>query len=155
MAGINKVIIVGNLGQDPEVRYTPAGQPVANFTVATSESWLDKQSGQKQEKTEWHRIVVWGKQAELARDYLKKGRQVYLEGSLQTRSWNDKNDVKRYTTEIVAKTIQFLGSAAGANANSNANANAGATASKTEAQVAPADLNLTDDNYISDEDIPF
>jgi len=153
MSGINKVIIVGNLGQDPEVRYTPAGQPVANFTVATSEAWTDKQSGEKKDRVEWHRIVVWGKQAELARDYLKKGRQVYLEGSLQTRSWNDKNDVKRYTTEIVAKTIQFLGSAAGAGVNTTASANTGTN--KAEVQTAPADLNLSDDNYISDEDIPF
>ncbi|MEI6079249.1 MAG: single-stranded DNA-binding protein [bacterium] len=109
MAGVNKVIIVGRLGKDPEVRYTPNGQAVANFTVATSENWTDKTSGQKQEKTEWHRIVVWGRLAELCRDYLKKGRQVYVDGRLQTRSWDDKDGVKKYTTEIIASSIQFLG----------------------------------------------
>jgi single-strand DNA-binding protein len=110
MAGINKVIIIGNLGKDPEVRHTPQGQAVANFPVATSESWNDKQ-GQKQERTEWHRIVVWGKLAELCGKYLSKGRKAYIEGRLQTRAWDDKEGQKRYTTEIVANTVQFLDSA--------------------------------------------
>jgi single-strand DNA-binding protein len=112
MAGINKVIVVGNLGKDPELRHTPQGQAVANFSVATSESWTDK-GGQKQEKTEWHRIVVWGKLGELCAKYLGKGRQVYVEGKLQTRAWDDNNGQKRYTTEIVANTVQFLGGAQG------------------------------------------
>ena len=111
--GINKAILVGNLGRDPEVRFTPSGQAVANFSIATSESWTDKSSGQKQEKTEWHRIVVWGKLAELCGEYLKKGRQCYVEGRLQTREWTDKEGKKNYTTEVVANTVQFLGGAGG------------------------------------------
>jgi single-strand DNA-binding protein len=100
-SGVNKVILVGNLGKDPEVRYTPGGQAVANFTIATNENWTDKQ-GQKQERTEWHRIVVWGKPAELCGEYLSKGRQVYIEGRLQTREWTNKEGAKQYTTEVVA-----------------------------------------------------
>jgi single-strand DNA-binding protein len=110
MAGINKVIIIGNLGGDPEVRYTPSGSAVANFNVATSESWKDKNTGEKKERTEWHRIVVWGKLGELCGEYLSKGRQVYVEGRLQTRSYDDKDGVKRYMTEIIATDVQFLGS---------------------------------------------
>lgn len=110
MSGINKVIIVGRLGQDPETRQ--AGQnTVATMSVATSEVWM--KDGQKQERTEWHRVVVWGKQAENCAKYLSKGRQVYVEGRLQTRSWEDKEGQKRYTTEIVAGQIQFLGDAGG------------------------------------------
>jgi len=111
-SGVNKVILVGRLGQDPEVRYTSNGGAVANFSIATNESWTDKQ-GQKQERTEWHRIVVWGKLGELCGQYLSKGRQAYIEGRLQTREWNDKDGNKRYTTEIVAQNIQFLGGSAG------------------------------------------
>jgi single-strand DNA-binding protein len=111
MAGVNKVILVGNLGVDPEVRFTPSGQAVANFRIATSESWKDK-DGQKQERTEWHRIVVWGKLGELCGEYLKKGRQVYLEGRLQTREWSDKEGKKNYTTEVVVSNVCFLGSGA-------------------------------------------
>jgi single-strand DNA-binding protein len=111
MSGVNKVIIVGRLGGDPELRYTPGGQAVARLSVATSENWTDKQ-GQKQERTEWHRIAVWGKLAEICGQHLAKGRQVYVEGRLQTRSWDDKaTGQKRYATEIVANTVQFLGSA--------------------------------------------
>ena len=107
-SGVNKVILVGRLGADPKVRYTSNGGAVAHFNVATIESWLDK-SGQRQERTEWHRIVVWGKLAELCGQYLNKGRQAYIEGRLQTREWTDKEGNKRYTTEIVAQNIQFLG----------------------------------------------
>lgn len=110
MAGVNKVILVGNLGRDPEVRYTSSGTPVANFTLATTERWADPTSGEKKEKTEWHRIVVWGKQAEIAGEYLRKGRQVYVEGSLQTREWTDRDDHKRQTTEVRAQRFQMLGS---------------------------------------------
>src|SRR5689334_6739259 len=106
--GVNKVILVGNLGADPEVRFTPSGQAVANFRIATSESWTDK-SGNKQERTEWHRIVVWGKMGELCGEYLAKGRKCYVEGRIQTREWNDKEGKKNYTTEIVAQNVQFLG----------------------------------------------
>lgn len=110
--GVNKVIIVGNLGQDPEVRYLPSGGAVANITVATSESWNDKGTGEKKEQTEWHRIVLFGKLAEIAGEYLKKGSQVYIEGKLQTRKWTDKDGVDRYTTEVVVSmggTMQMLG----------------------------------------------
>jgi single-strand DNA-binding protein len=109
MAGsVNKAIVIGNLGKDPEVRFTPGGQAVANFSVATNESWKDK-NGQAQERTEWHRIVVWGKLAELCGEYLKKGRSAYVEGRLQTREWTDKEGKKNYTTEIVANQVVFLG----------------------------------------------
>src|SRR5713226_3738935 len=106
-SGVNKVILIGNLGKDPEVRYTPGGQAVANFTIATNEAWTDKQ-GQKQERTEWHRIVVWGKTAENCGEYLSKGRQVYIEGRLQTREWTNKEGAKQYTTEVVANQVLFL-----------------------------------------------
>ena len=106
--GVNKVILIGNLGKDPEVRFTSGGQAVANFTIATNDSWTDKQ-GQKQERTEWHRIVVWGKLAELCGEYLSKGRQCFVEGRLQTREWTDKEGKKNYTTEVVAQNVQFLG----------------------------------------------
>ncbi|BCV49582.1 single-stranded DNA-binding protein [Shewanella algae] len=110
--GVNKVILVGNLGQDPEVRYMPNGNAVANINVATSESWKDQQ-GQQQERTEWHRIVMYGKLAEIAGEYLRKGSQVYLEGKLQTRKWKDSSGVERFTTEVVIDqrgTMQMLGS---------------------------------------------
>ncbi|MAI26208.1 MAG: single-stranded DNA-binding protein [Myxococcota bacterium] len=117
MAGVNKVILLGNLGRDPELRYTQSGQAVANFTLATSENWNDK-SGERVEKTEWHRVVVWGKVAELCSQYLSKGRSVYLEGRIQTREWEDKEGQKRFTTEVNAQTVQFLGS--GRNENNTA-----------------------------------
>jgi single-strand DNA-binding protein len=109
MAGINKVILIGRLGNDPEVRYTPDGTAVANFSIATSDEWTDKATNEKRERTEWHRIVAWRKLGELCGEYLSKGRQVYIEGKLQTRSW-EKDGVTRYTTEIVASDVQFLGS---------------------------------------------
>ena len=112
MASVNKVIIVGNLGRDPELRYIQSGQAVANFSVATNEKWKDKE-GNNQERTEWHRIVVWGKSAENCAQYLQKGRSVYIEGKLQTREWEDKEGNKRSTTEVVAQTVQFLGGRGG------------------------------------------
>ncbi len=108
MAGLNKVMLIGNLGRDPEIRYSQQGLAVVNFSIATSESWTDKNSGQKQEKTEWHRIVVFGKQAEICEKYLSKGSSIYIEGRLQTRSW-DKDGQTHYTTEVVASNFQFLG----------------------------------------------
>jgi len=108
MAGINKVILVGRLGRDPEVRYTPSGVTVANFSIATSDTWKDKDTGQKQEKTEWHRIVAWRRLGEICGEYLRKGKQVYIEGKLQTRSWEDRDGNKRYTTEIIAQNMQML-----------------------------------------------
>lgn len=112
MASMNKAIIIGNLGGDPEKRVTGNGQAVTTFNVATNERWTDK-SGQKQERTEWHRIVVWGTQADSCAQYLAKGRQVYIEGRLQTRQWDDKEGNKRYTTEIVAQRVLFLGGSSG------------------------------------------
>lgn len=108
MSGVNKAIIIGNLGSDPELKYTPSGQAVANFSIATTETFNDAQ-GQRQDRTEWHRIVVWGKQAETCGRYLSKGRQVFVEGKIQTRQWEDRDGNKRYTTEIVARDVRFLG----------------------------------------------
>lgn len=114
MASVNKVIIVGNLGQDPETRYMPNGEAVTNISVATTESWKDKTSGDKKEITEWHRITFYRKLAEIAGQYLKKGSSCYIEGKLQTRKWTDKDGVERYTTEIIADTMQMLGGKPGA-----------------------------------------
>src|SRR5215468_8255573 len=106
--GVNKVILIGNLGADPELRYTPGGQAVCDIRLATNESWTDK-NGQKQERTEWHRVVMWGKPAEICKQYLAKGQKLYVEGRLQTRSWDDKEGNKRYSTEVVATDFMFLG----------------------------------------------
>jgi single-strand DNA-binding protein len=111
--GINKVILVGHLGRDPEVRYAPSGQAIANVTIATSEQWKDKNTGEKQERTEWHRVVFFSRLAEIVGEYLKKGSQVYVEGRLQTRKWQDKDGNDRYTTEIVANDMQMLGGRGG------------------------------------------
>lgn len=105
---LNKAMIIGNLGDDPELRYTQSGTPVANMSIATNRKWTDKSSGEKKEQTEWHRVVVFGRQAETCEQYLSKGRQVYVEGRIQTRDWKDRDGNKRYTTEIVANTVQFL-----------------------------------------------
>ncbi len=120
MAGVNKVIIVGRLGQDPEVKTIPGGNTVAKLSVATSENWTSRE-GKKEERTEWHRVVVWGKLAELCGKYLTKGRQVYLEGKIQTRSWEDQQGQKRYTTEVVANQVQFLSNSNGATTGSHSN----------------------------------
>jgi single-strand DNA-binding protein len=111
MASVNKVIIVGNLGADPEMKYTQNNTPVTNFRVATTDRWRDKGSGDMQERTEWHRVVAWGRLGEICGQYLRKGKQVYIEGRLQTRSWDDADGQKRYMTEIVAQTMQMLGRA--------------------------------------------
>jgi single-strand DNA-binding protein len=113
MAGVNKVILIGNLGRDPELRYTQGGQAVANFTLATTENWTSK-GGEREERTEWHRIVAWGRTAELCAQYLAKGRTVYIEGRLQTREWENKEGQKQRTTEVNALTVQFLGGPRGA-----------------------------------------
>jgi single-strand DNA-binding protein len=112
MAGVNKVILIGNLGADPELRYTSGGSAVSDLRVATTRRWSDR-NGKSQEDTQWHRVVVWGKQAENCKEYLAKGRQVYVEGRLQTRQWEDRDGNKRYTTEVVAETVQFLGGRGG------------------------------------------
>ena len=110
MASVNKVILIGNLGRDPEVRYTASGAAICNVTIATSRQWKDKTSGERQEETEWHRVVFYDRMAEIAGEYLKKGRPVYVEGRLKTRKWTDKDGVEKYTTEIVATEMQLLGS---------------------------------------------
>ena len=112
--GINKVILIGNLGADPEVRYLASGDPVANISLATSESWKDKQSGQQQERTEWHRVVIYGKMADIASKYMKKGSKVYIEGSLRTRKWQDKTGQEKYTTEVICSDLQLIDSKPGA-----------------------------------------
>lgn len=109
MASVNKVILVGNLGRDPEVRYSPDGAAIANVSIATTSNWKDKTSGERKEETEWHRVVFYGRLAEIVGEYLKKGRPVYVEGRLKTREWTDKENIKRYTTEIVAESMQMLG----------------------------------------------
>ena len=143
--GINKVILVGNLGRDPEVRYAASGAAMANVTIATSESWKDKNSGEKQERTEWHRIVFFGRLAEIASEYLKKGSQIYVEGRLQTRKWQDKDGNDRYTTEVVANEMQMLGSRGGASAPAD-NYNQDNQSSAVPAAAGPVDF---------DDDIPF
>ena len=120
--GVNKVIIVGNLGADPETRAMPSGSSVANLRIATTESWRDKQSGEQQERTEWHRVALFGRLAEIASEYLKKGSQVYIEGSLRTRKWQDKQGNERYTTELVANDMQMLGGRGGGGGGSGGGA---------------------------------
>ncbi len=145
--GVNKVILIGNLGKDPETRYMPSGGAVANVTVATSENWKDKQSGEQKERTEWHNVVFYGKLAEIVGEYLRKGSQVYVEGSLRTRKWQDKEGKDRYTTEIVADNMQMLGSRAGGGAAAAADERpAPAAAAKPAAATADGPM---------DDDIPF
>ena len=165
MASVNKVIIVGNLGRDPETRYMPNGEAVTNIAVATTESWKDKNSGEKKELTEWHRITFYRKLAEIAGQYLKKGSQVYIEGRLQTRKWTDKENVERYTTEIIADTMQMLGSRQGMGggapmdddyssappARQNTPAPGGGAASAPRQAAARPAPNFSD----MDDDIPF
>jgi single-strand DNA-binding protein len=166
MASVNKVIIVGNLGRDPETRYMPNGDAVTNVAVATTESWKDKNSGEKKELTEWHRITFYRKLAEIAGQYLKKGSQVYVEGRLQTRKWTDKDGVEKYTTEIIADTMQMLGGRQGmgggasddggygggapAPARQNAGSSGGGAPARAPAANRPAP-NFSD----MDDDIPF
>ena len=155
MANLNKVMLIGRLGQDPEIRYTQSGSAVANVTIATNDYWTDKQGG-KQERTEWHSLVLWGKLADLAQSYLKKGSQVYVEGRLQTRDWEDQQGQKHYKTEVVVTTMQFLDSKM-ADSSSNTEYSATAAAPQSNpAQNAPAEANAAQqgDDYIKD-DIPF
>jgi len=143
MGSVNKVILVGNLGRDAELRYTPGGAAVATLNLATTEVWNDK-GGQRQEKTEWHRIVLWGKQAESLQEYLTKGKQIYVEGRLQTRQWDDKDGNKRYTTEIKADRITLLGGGGGGGAGRSMDRGA-SSMSSDEPPMEP----------ITDDDIPF
>jgi single-strand DNA-binding protein len=151
MASVNKVILVGNLGRDPETRYTTGGDAVTNIRVATTDTWKDK-NGEKQERTEWHTVVFFGRQAEIAGEYLKKGRQVYIEGRLQTRKWQDKEGQDRYTTEIVADRMQMLGSREGSGAPATEFAERNAAAEPRAPKAAAAAKKNVDD---LDDDIPF
>ncbi len=171
--GVNKVILIGNLGQDPEVRYMPNGGAVTNITLATSESWRDKQTNEMKEKTEWHRVVIFGKLAEIAGEYLKKGSQVYIEGSLQTRKWQDQGGQERYTTEVVVNiggSMQMLGgrnSGGGDNASQGGSwgqpqqpqqsqqFSGGGSAPRQQAQQQPAAPQSNEPPMDFDDDIPF
>jgi single-strand DNA-binding protein len=154
--GINKVILVGNLGKDPETRYMPSGSAVTNLTLATSEAWKDKQSGEQQERTEWHKVAMFGRLAEIAAEYLRKGSQVYIEGKLRTRKWQDKEGKDRYTTEIVADEMQMLGGKGGGGASAGAAAGAGAMAGAGAASGGRAAVNDSGGPPGDfDDDIPF
>jgi single-strand DNA-binding protein len=151
--GVNKVIIVGNLGRDPETRYMPSGSAVTNLRIATTEQWKDKQSGEQQERTEWHSVAMFGRLAEIAAEYLRKGSQVYIEGKLRTRKWQDKNDGKdRYTTEIIADDMQMLGGKGG-----GAGSSAGAPARQPASASAVNDIDSGPPGGANefDDDIPF
>jgi len=152
--GVNKVILIGNLGNDPEIRYTPNGSAVANLSLATSETWRDKQSGELQDRTEWHRIVFFNRLAEIVGEYLRKGSKVYVEGTLRTRKWQDKNGIDRYTTEIIANEMHMLDSrSTGANNHSETKQD---IVNETSETIIPTETNTgkdTAENY--DDDIPF
>ena len=150
--GVNKVILVGNLGQDPEVKYMPSGQAVCNISIATTDSWSDKTSGEKQERTEWHRVVFFRRLAEIAGEYLRKGSQVYIEGRLQTRKWQDQSGADKYTTEIIANEMQMLGGRGGGASGGNfdsSSSDQGFSSSSSNSKPAPS----TADDF--DDDIPF
>ncbi len=147
MSSLNKILLIGNLGKDPEIRYTPEGTPVANFSLATSENWTDK-SGTRQEHTEWHTIVAWNRLADLSKKYLSKGRQVYIEGRIRTRDWNDRDGNKRRSTEVIATQIVLLGSR-----SQGTDAGAQPMEPSTRSSQEPEDPFT--DSGISDNDIPF
>ncbi len=151
--GVNKVILIGNLGSDPEVRYLPNGGPVATLSIATSETWKDKQTGQNQERTEWHRVIFFNRLAEISGEYLRKGSKIYVEGSIRTRKWQDKNGIDRYTTEIMGNTLQMLDSKGGSNMNQapapEFDANSYAMPATSNAVAEPVAFSEFDD------DIPF
>lgn len=164
MASVNKVIVLGNLGQDPEVKYTPAGAAVCTLSVATTRSWKSKESGEKQEETEWHRVVMYDRLAEIAGEYLKKGRPVYVEGRLKTRKWQDKDGQEKYTTEVVAESMQLLGGREEAQAQAPAPAprqqqpqsQGGYRSSEPRRAPAPRQMNATGTGFDGmDDDIPF
>jgi single-strand DNA-binding protein len=151
--GVNKVILIGNLGNEPEIRYTAGGAAVANISLATAESWKDKESGEQQERTEWHRIVFFGRLAEIVGEYLHKGSQVYVEGRLQTRKWQDKEGHDRYTTEIVANEMQMLGGRGGGG-GANAGKSSKQEAPESGESKAPAKAGPPSEGDF-DDDIPF
>ena len=150
--GVNKVILVGNLGRDPEIKYTASGAAIANVTIATTDSWNDKQTGEKVEKTEWHRVVAFQRLAEIMGEYLKKGSQVYIEGRLQTRKWQDQNGQDRWTTEIVANDMQMLGGRGGDAGGQQQGSGGGFRKPAEQQQTAAQPVS---DNDFADDDIPF
>ena len=160
--GINKVILVGNLGADPETRYTQSNTAVTTLRIATSESWKDRNTGENQERTEWHRVVLWGRLGEIAGEYLKKGRQVYIEGSLRTRKWQDQSGQDRYTTEIVGNEMQMLGGQAGGSAPLNdggfgggQNMNQASNQPTGQGASQPSQAAPSAADTFEDDDIPF
>jgi single-strand DNA-binding protein len=156
MASVNKVIIVGNLGRDPETRYMPSGDAMTNIAVATTDKWKDKASGEQKEATEWHRIAFFGKLAEIAGQYLKKGSQVYIEGKLRTRKWTDKEGVEKYTTEIIADTMQMLGSRQGMGGGAGMDEGQGGGGARPSAPASrPAASKPATSFSDMDDDIPF
>jgi single-strand DNA-binding protein len=156
MASVNKVILIGNLGRDPEVRYTTNGSAIANVTIATSRNWKAKDTGEKMEETEWHRVVFYDRLAEIAGEYLKKGRSVYVEGRLKTRKWQDKDGNDRYTTEIIADQMQMLGSREGMGGDEgHAAAEGGARAPAQKPAPKPAGQKSSTGFDDMDDDIPF
>ena len=156
MASVNKVIIVGNLGRDPETRYMPSGDAMTNIAVATTDKWKDKASGEQKEATEWHRVAFFGKLAEIAGQYLKKGSQVYVEGKLRTRKWTDKEGVEKYTTEIIADTMQMLGSRQGMGGGAAMDEGQGSAPTRQSAPAASRPASKPAANFSDmDDDIPF
>ncbi len=158
MASVNKVILIGNLGKDPEVRYTPSGAAVCNLRLATTRQWKNRDSGERQEETEWHSVVLYDRQAEIAGEYLRKGRPVYIEGRLKTRKWQDKDGNDRYTTEIVAETMQLLGGRegmAGADDAGGSGAPARSALAARPAPSKPAPQKSSTGFDDMDDDIPF
>ena len=154
MAGVNKVILIGNLGKDPEVRSTTSGQRVANFSLATSRSWTG-QDGQRQEKTEWHSIVVWGKLAEICEKYLQKGKQVYIEGRIETRSWQDKEGQTKYKTEIICEQMTMLGRAGTGGERNGGEGGGGYDQPRGGGSGAPRDESYEPAGAAPDDDLPF
>jgi single-strand DNA-binding protein len=155
MASINKVILVGNLGQDPEVKYMPSGGAVTTISIATTDSWKDKATGEKKENTEWHRVVFFNRLAEIVGEYLRKGSQVYVEGNLRTRKWQDQNGVDKYTTEIVAREMQMLGGKSGGSSDFNAPKQS-APKQQEKQQDSRSNSNAPPQNFDNfDDDIPF
>ena len=151
--GVNKVILVGNLGNDPDMKYTASGSAVAKISVATKDSWKDKQTGENQERTEWHRVVAFGRLAEIMGEYLRKGSQVYIEGRLQTNKWQDQNGQDRYTTEIVANDMQMLGARGGDGGGGRSQGGGGGFRDNQQTQQSQAQPKP--DNDFADDDIPF
>jgi single-strand DNA-binding protein len=156
--GINKVILIGNVGSDPEVRYMPNGNAVTTLSIATSETWKDKQTGEKQDRTEWHRVVFYNRLGEIAGEYTKKGSRIYIEGSLRTRKWQDQQGVERYTTEIIANEMQLLDTRAQGGQEMSAPAasrQAAPAATRTQQAPAPAAMDQHEGFELLDDDIPF